>query len=78
MQHHRFAPSAATLAALAVLASTSLGLGGGMPSGTRQFIQVESNETAPPNNCGVGSLPDPSPNYVADPNLVALGFRICG
>src|SRR5262245_36100065 len=53
----------------------------GMPEGARQWIHLNANDVAEGICCddavgGIGSIPDPSPNYVGNPPAFANGARI--
>jgi hypothetical protein len=53
----------------------------GMPAGSRSYIELAGNWVAAGLCCdeaigSVGSIPDPSPNYVGDPGYLANGGRV--
>jgi hypothetical protein len=62
------------VAAGLVAGATGMGVAQGMPAGSMQWIKVEGNY--PQATGAVASLPYPSPNYVTNPQYVALGCTV--
>jgi hypothetical protein len=79
MRVDRFLVASLTASAAVASAPVALAQNIGMPAGARQFIEVKANAVAAGTCCddavgGVGSIPDPSPDYLGDPVFPAAAF----